>query len=174
MPLGPNVYCSVADVERILSAQGVESFGDHDGDGTADEDVIEDCINQACDELDMYLLQRYTQAGLLTSSLVNRWSAKVAVYFICCLRGNSPPESVQAEFNRILNEKNGLAVLASEGKPNLPGVPLAAWMAPTFANMRVTRAYGTRSIRRQPEISSNDPTTLPRDNTGSSGGLFNV
>jgi phage gp36-like protein len=172
MPLGANVYCSINEVERIISAAGVVSFADHDQSGTSDSDVVEDCINQACDELDRYLLQRYTQAGLLTSSLVNRWAAKVAVYFLCQLRGNPVPESIQAEFDRILKEPDGAAILAAKGNPPLPGVPLAAFMAPTFANMRVDRAYGTKSIRRQPESSGTDTTTLPRDNARNLGGYI--
>ena len=64
MPLQTIVYCSIAQLDRFMSSNATTDFADHDADGTADTDVIEDCINQATDETDLYARQQYTPAVL--------------------------------------------------------------------------------------------------------------
>ena len=65
-------YCTENDLSRLLSSVGLDSFSDNDGDGEKDSDVINDCLEQAAEEIDMRLHERYTSEDLATSSIINR------------------------------------------------------------------------------------------------------
>ena len=72
MGLLTTTYCTVAELQRYLSTNAVTDFADHDDDGSADTDVVEDCINQATEEIDLYCRELHTQAQLATSELIPR------------------------------------------------------------------------------------------------------
>jgi phage gp36-like protein len=163
MPLLSTVYCSIAEVQRYLSTQGATNFADHDDDGTADTDVIEDCINQATEEIDMYLLPQYTQANLDASTLVNRWCVTMATKFLGDRRGNPPPASVVAEFDRIADPFTGLLAQIADRKRTLPGVSKRAELVPTMSNLKIDRRHRISTVRKTQQNSSSAPSTQTED-----------
>lgn len=149
-------YCTQADLERKMGAKAIVAYADHDADGIADTGVIDDAINQATEELDAYLTNRYSQASLQTSPIVTRWATTLASYFLSINRGNPPPESLAAEFTRIMTL---LVDVVSTGVYQLPGVSLRSDMRPTLSNLRIDRRYTQSKIRVEKAISSTTPTT---------------
>ena len=126
MTLISPVYCTQLEVERYLSETAVDDFADHDGDGLDDVNVVDDCINQATEEIDLYATQRYTQTQLATSTLINRWCVVMAARFLCQRRGNPVPASLEDEWNRLTDPTVGKLVLVAHGRLQLPGVALRA------------------------------------------------
>lgn len=163
MPLLATTYCSVADVKRLFSSAGVDAYADHDGDSSADTDVVEDCINQATEEIDAYARQRYTQSGLSGSTLINRWCTTLAVYFLCMRRGNTIPDAIATETERILDPDKGLLSRLAAGNYHLPGVAMRADMRPSWSNLRIDRRYPRSKTRVTRTNSSDSPTKLTRD-----------
>lgn len=161
MPLSSVVYCSVAEVQRYLSSTGATNFADHDNDGTADTDVIEDCINQATEELDLYLVQLYEPSELQTSVLVNRWCVVMASKFLGERRGNPPPESVVIEYQRIADPFTGLLAQIADRKCSLPKISKRAELVPTFSNLVVDRRHPINTIRKTRTNSSAAPSVKP-------------
>jgi len=152
MPLLSTTYCTVSEVQRFLSTVGAVAYADHDDDGVADTDVIEDCINQATEEIDGYAGQRHTQVALTGSSLVTRWCVIIASYFLAIRRGNPPPESLALEFNRILDPDSGMLARVAAGKYQLPRV-------------RIDRRWPNSKIRVTRANSSDAATELEQDHS---------
>lgn len=156
-------YCTLADMQRLFSTQGVTAFADHDGDGEADSlngsTVTGDCIDQATEEINFYLLRWYSAAQLATSTLVNRWCTVLAVYFLCQRRGNPDPEIFQAEFERIMAKLE----LVKPGGFTIPGLPFKSDLRPSFSNMEVDRRFPANRVRVQTANSDNISTTLAQN-----------
>ena len=163
MALLSTVYCTEAEMIRFLSQNALDDFGDNDADGTADADVVNDCINQATEEIDMYLTERYTQSGLSGSTLVNRWCVVMASRFLCQRRGNVVPFSIEDEWERLTDPAVGKLVLIAKDQLQLPGVALRADLSPSFSNLTVDRRNRRSTIRRTPTNSSSSATALSRD-----------
>ena len=152
-------YCVEADINRVLSSGGVIAFADHDESGTSDAGVVDDCIVRASEEINLYCRQRYSEAGLLTSSLVTRWATILAACFVCELRGNPVPASLAKEADRLLEEilPNILA-----GKMNLPGIAYANDLRPAVSNLTVDRRWRFSKIRRTGPNSTNVASKVER------------
>ena len=163
MTLIAQVYTDQDRIERLLSRCGVVSFSDHNREGDPDDGVVDDCINRAAQETELFATQRYAQAGLVNSPLFVEWNTLVAAYFLCYRRGNPVPESLQFEFDRIMDVENGLLAKVAKGKLQLPGVPLKADLRPTFSNLKVDRRYRQSKVRVTTNNSSNAPTKLTQD-----------
>jgi phage gp36-like protein len=159
MALISPAYCEEADVRRLFSAHGVTAFADHDQDGESDAEVVNDCINQACEEINLYAQQRYTPAQLATSTLIARWTTTLACYFLCLRRGNPVPASIEGEFTRILSKLEQIAL----GSLALPGIALRDDMRPSMSNLTVDRRYPQSRIRVTPNNSTDAPTRLTQD-----------
>jgi phage gp36-like protein len=165
MTLISPVYCTEADMNRYMSAQGIIDAADHDDDNTADTGVVDDTINQATEEIDLFARQRYTQTNLSSSTLINRWATVMACRLLFMRRGNPPPESLELEYHRIADPETGLLVKLSKGLLQLPGVALRDDMRPTMSNLRVDRRYRDSTIRVTSNNSSDAPTALTQDKT---------
>jgi phage gp36-like protein len=158
MTLLGTVYCTEAEIERFLSTQGVVAHTDHDENGVADDDVIDDCINDAKAEIDLYCGQRYSEASLAGSHIVSRWAKVLATLFVCECRGNSPPESLQREADRI----RVILERILSGEMSIPGVAFSSDLRPVFSNVTVDRRYRFGRIRSIQASSSNAQTRIVR------------
>jgi len=152
-------YCTLADMQRLFSTQGVTAFSDHDGDGNDDADVTADCIDQATEEINLCAMQFYSAAALATSTLVNRWCTLLAVYFLCQRRGNPEPSIFQSEFDRIMLRLDGVRT----GVLQIPGLARKANLRPSFSNLQVDRRYTNNRVRVTTTNSDNIPTTLTQN-----------
>ena len=163
MPLDSPVFCTVAELTRFLSAQGIASFGDHDQSGSADADVVEDAINAATAEISSFGSMWYTPANMATSRMIMRWCVIISAYNLCITRGNSVPESLYTEFLRITEPPKGLLLKLQSGQLQLPGIPMRAENSPSMSNMAVERWHPIRKLRVQPNSRPNDSTTTKQD-----------
>lgn len=163
MALLATVYTTQADIERFLSTTGVADFSDNDQDGAVNTDVVEDCINQATEEIDLYLRERYTQADLSSSELVTRWCTVMAARFLCHRRGNVVPDTLEREWERIADPAVGLMAMIADSKRDLPGIELRADLRPTWSNLKVDRRWRRSTIRVTKQNSSDAPTQLTQD-----------
>lgn len=148
-------------MERLFSAYGVEAFSDHNEVGETDTTVVNDCIVQAKEEIDRFALMRYSETGLASSSLINRWATTLATYFLCLRRGNPIIDSLKSEFDRIMEVLEKVATGATGGI--LPGVPLRGDLRPSMSNLQVDRRYRHSTIRVTRANSTDAPTVLTQD-----------
>lgn len=163
MALDSTVFCTTAELDRLLSSAGVISFADHDASGSSDTDVVEDCINQATAEIHDRANTFYSLTALAGSRTINRWCVVMSAYFLCMRRGNPIPESIKKEFDRITDLRDGLLVLLSQGTYLLAGVPRKADFGPSMSNITINRAYPYRKQRVTPNSRPNDTTTTSQD-----------
>lgn len=163
MALDSVVFCTTAELDRLLSSAGVISFADHDASGASDTDVVEDCINQATAEISDRANAFYSATALSGSRTINRWCVVMSAYFLCMRRGNPIPESIQYEFDRINNMRDGLLVKLSEGIYLLAGVARKGDYGPSMSNIEISRSYPFRKQRVQPNSRPIDSTTTSQD-----------
>jgi phage gp36-like protein len=149
-------YCTAEDVENFFGATGVAAFASHDLRGS--EATVDDCIAQATDEINLYVLRRYDEAGVKTSRMLRQWCVVMATVYLCERRGNPVPESLVAEYQRIAEK----LPLIMRDEMRIPGVPLKGLNVPMFSNMHIDRRY----VRRQQRVainSTNMPKQRPQD-----------
>lgn len=164
------LYCVQADIERLFSIYGVTAFSDHDEEGQTDTDVVDDCIDQATEEINRFAMQRYSAEGLATSTLINRWCTVLATVFLCQRRGNPVPESLQDEFARIMEALVAVATGAVGGI--LPGVPLRGNLRPGMSNLQVDRRYRHSTVRRIHVNSTDTPSVLKENRLNEGPAVF--
>ncbi len=161
MPLQAIVYCSIAELDLFMSSNATTDYADHDADGTADTDVIEDCINQGTDEIDLYAGQQHTQAQLATSTLINKWCIVMSARFLQERRMNVVSESIVVQWDRIIENLQKVA----ENRLQLPGLAKRDDMRPTWSNLKIDRRFRHSKIRVTRTNSSSAPTKLSQDAT---------
>jgi phage gp36-like protein len=172
MTLLSTVYCTEAQVQRFLSTSAVTDFADHDADGSADTGVVDDCINQATEEIDLWLRERYTQTDIATSPLVERWAVVIAARFLCQRRGNVVPDVIEGEFSRILDPDNGMVARIARGHRDLPGIDQRADVRPAWSNLDVDRRYFRAKVRVTKANSSDAETDVDQKTTADGYGAW--
>lgn len=154
-------YCTPADLDRFLSAEGVIAFADHDRDGLGDADVVDDAIVWASAQIDLYLLQRYHADDLAADRMIRHWCKIMACRFLCSHRGNGIPESIELEYQEI-TAADGLLKQVLKGVLRL-SVPRKVRDSATFSNLTVDRRYRHEKLRVVRQVSDNEPTKRERD-----------
>lgn len=159
------VYCTQDDMTRKMGVLALRNWTDHDKTGIIDTTVIADAINQATQEIDAYAGQRYSQSGLQSSTLINRWATTLACYYCSMTRGNEPPANLAVEADRLMNPDSGLLIKVSQGKYQLPRVALRSDMRPTMSNLKVERNHRQTKVRVEKQGSTDQITNLPQNIT---------
>jgi phage gp36-like protein len=158
MTLLATVFTTQAEMERKIGTQAVLDLSDHEVSGAPDDDVIDDAINQATEEISLTAGQRYGASGLSGSQLIRRWATTLACCFLFQNRGNPIPMSLQAEFERIMARLERVMT----GAMQLTGVAMIGDLRPTMSNRTIDRRYATRTVRTQRRISTDAPSKLRR------------
>ena len=167
MTLESNALCTVAEVQRKFGRDAMRSWSDHDQDHVPDDDVIEDAINQATGEI-LFYLSLYSAASVASSSLLNRWAVTLAGYFLSMDRGNPAPDSLEMEFQRIMEK---LAAVQA-GKAKIPGLNFSSRSGPTMSNLKIDSRWRHSKVRVTPANSTNVPTELTQDTAYEGPALF--
>lgn len=157
-------YCTLEDMQRLFSSQGVTAFSDHDADGQDDDGVTDDCIDQATEEINYYAMQFYSAASLAASTLINRWCTVLAVVFLCQRRGNPIPDSLASEREAIIAKL--IEIRSGIGK--LPGVAYKSNLRPSFSNLEIDRRFPSSRVRVNRTNSDGVATTLTQKAVGDS------
>ena len=147
---------------RYMSLSGVIAFSDHADIGEEDDDVIDDCREQATDELIGYLLQLYEPVQLGQSRLVTRWATIMSCFYLCRTRGNPVPDSLHEAYDKLLMD-GGLLAKVLDKKFYIPDIPRRGVSVPAFSNLTVDRRYRREKVRVIRSISSNIPSKIEQD-----------
>jgi phage gp36-like protein len=131
-----------AAMERLFSAAGVQAFSDHESTGETDDDVVNDAIYDASEEILAAVNNRYAVEAVATSRVVHTWATFLACYYLCLRRGNDYPASWATEIERIRAELE----LIRHGK-GLRGVALRADLRPTWSNLQIDRRWPRSKVR---------------------------
>ena len=147
---------------RYLGEAGVTKFSDHEDIDEADDDVIQDCIEQASDELTGFLRKRYDETALSADRQVERWATVLACYYLTERRGNPVPDSLALEYEKLMGQ-DGLVRQAMNGTYYLPCSERRNINTPAFSNMTVDRRYAREKVRVIPNNSSPVVSKLEQD-----------
>lgn len=143
-------------MERLFSAAGVTAFSDHEETGETDDNVVQEAIWDASEEILGAVFNRYEPDAVATSRQVHQWATFLACYYLCLRRGNDYPASWTVEIERIRMELE----LIRHGK-GLRGIPLRADLRPVWSNLQVDRRWPRSKVRvvRQtgPGVTSTQP-----------------
>ena len=131
-----------AAMERLFSAAGITAFSDHEQTGETDEDVVQDAIYDASEEILGAVFNRYEPEQVARSRVVRTWATFLACYYLCLRRGNDYPASWSTEIERIRAELE----LIRHGK-GLRGIPLRADLRPTWSNLQIDRRWPRSKVR---------------------------
>ena len=146
-------FCTRAQIERRLSAEGVLSRLDHDEDGALspeEEAALADAIDDASQTIQFYLWAKYDPAIMGNYSWVQHRAVDYATYLLCGFRGNPVPDSV---YERVEKAQAFLEAV-QQGKATVPGLPLRRRLAPQWSNVRVEVGYQFKCIRVEPNTSA--------------------
>lgn len=102
MPLVADPFCTEAEIRSRYGEVFIGYRSDHDEDGTADTDAVEEAINYATAFIDGYLNRRYTTAEMVASPLVKSWAITIAAHRLSQSRGQGPSEILHAEYERAI------------------------------------------------------------------------
>jgi phage gp36-like protein len=159
--------CTTAQLDRLLAAQGVVAFADHDENGVSDPLVVDDCIAFATAEICGRLLQRYEASVLSRAVVLTEYACVIAARALCTRRGNPVPDSIAVRYQEIIAPDGPLDQIAKGflrmSDVNGNSVPQKRGFAPSHANLTVDRRFSEKSIRVVDGSSNMTSTALRRD-----------
>ena len=153
------VYTTSTRIDRVLGTSGATQWSDHNDDGFADTSVYEDAIYWATCEIDLYCRGIYSPADMVNNSWVVYACTRLAAWKLCQNRGNSPPEALENEAQRLLQQLESIRM----GDMQIPGLSQRADMRPVMVNRVVDRRYTRRTVRVDRATSTDSPTVLRQD-----------
>lgn len=149
-------YCTEADLQAFLGADGTTARVDDDGDNSqsvAEAGYLTKAISWATDRVNFYLLARYAAADLYTSWMVNEWAVICSTYWLSVRRGNPPPGSTAKLYEMAVEEMK----LVHSGQYEVPGIGTREVLWPAWSNVRVDQLYTVRKIRVERPLSEQTP-----------------
>ena len=159
------MFCTKEDMIRHLSHAGIIAFSDHDDTGTEDDDVIDDSIERATEEITGWLCPLYTVVNLALSPIVKRWATVTACYHLVKTRGNPVPESLHEDYDKIFAMPDGWLAQTRKQQFKLPGIARSDVNTPAFSNLTIDRRFRREKIRVIPSISSPIESDIEQDKT---------
>lgn len=162
-------YCSLSDVQFVLSSFGVEArANDADEPITFDTDevaasaaTVASAIEKATVDMNLYLFQNYTLAACRDATWCKWCDAIFAAVELCRRRGNTIPQALLDEYNRYLEAlkqiASGALALPSDSGLEAPQFDMAA----VVTNFTVDSRYPAK-IRRVRATSTTSPQAPTR------------
>lgn len=151
-------YTTVPLMERYLSPFGVEAFADHDNDGVADDDVIDDVLGETTRMITNILCPRYDSEQLTGNDSITDIATVIACRLLCLRRGNPPPDSLEMRYQELMKYLEALA----SGAQKICGLRSKPGGTPVWSNLTVIRGYGDTKHRVIRGSSSTNQSALPR------------
>jgi hypothetical protein len=159
-------YCTVADVERVLSAAGLAA---READDPA---VSDDLLDEAASLVEEHVLPHYAAGDLSGNDWVTYCAADIAAFLWCERRGNPPPASIQAKYERRIKSLERVAA----NKTQIPGLARRRNSVPRLSNVRIKSGPVPHTVverhrspareRPQDYTQNTDPTERPADYRG--------
>ncbi len=85
-------YCSMSDIQARIGADRLGALADHDGDGSADQDVVDRAAEDAASLIDSYLDARYEVPVSPVPRRLRSCAVSLAVYFLALGRDSVTPD----------------------------------------------------------------------------------
>lgn len=136
--------CELGNIESVLSAEGVMLRTDdvfpYDTTTIA---FVNDCIEEATNDIHMYVWERYATADL-EGTVWGKWKcAVISACLLCARRGNSPPKALQARCDRIYEELEAIR----DGHLSIPNLAESKRQIPSMSNVMVSNLYRVGRVR---------------------------
>ena len=142
-------YCTLTDVQRVLSVAGVNLRLDDD------PSVYPAVLDEASRQVDLYLVGDYDAAGLADNAWVRYATATFAAWEFATRRGNPAPTGIQKRFERYEDRLEKIAA----GLMHVPGLARRRTDVPTLSQPRIRLdPYPRTVIERKRGSSRNHPT----------------
>lgn len=141
-------YCTITDLDNVLSEHGVTARLDDSDVGTATAGVSDACIEEATVNINRFVLTRYTVATLVESTWIKWATAIRAALIVCRHRNLTPPQSLIDEWKEIYEEslnairKNQEDLMGDNG----PAAPRFA-MGMRMSNLNIDCRYQRQKVR---------------------------
>lgn len=117
---GDNLYCTEQDVADRLSSAAVDLHTDDSATGTETQ-LMTDVREEASADIELRLGSMYEPSALATSRWVRFCCRAFACYLLCIRRGNPPPASITADYEKYSEQ----LTLISDGTIRIPGLARA-------------------------------------------------
>lgn len=152
-------YCEQADIEDVISIEGLLFRVDDDDDGQAETGLAGRAINKATDRVNLYLSGKYLPADLATSDYITDATSYLATCWICARRGNPVPESLASRCAEIIEELK----LIAKGTLNLTDLVQRTNQLPALSNLKWDGRFRAAKVRVQKSISTGGESDLPQN-----------
>lgn len=134
-------YTTAVRIQSRISANGYNLRLD---DVTTPNNVtlINDVMDWAADDCEVYVWNKYTLSLLSTNSWFIQQVTNVAVAYLCMRRMNSVPQSPYEAYERSI----ALLERVNTGNLKITGVPQSKGTAPAISNLRVSQRPFNRVV----------------------------
>lgn len=142
-------------IAPLTTQERVESrFGQIGVDNNTDDDIgsLGGIINDATVECLGYVSRMYSDTQLQSSNWIELKVRDIAVFLLCCRRGNEAPHSVQAAYDKAIADLTRVQT----GEMTIPDAATRKTSAPTLSNQRV-RLWPVPNIVNTPHSSTGNP-----------------
>jgi phage gp36-like protein len=153
------LYTSRQEIERLIGYEGASAMTDDTLEGESEEDVWQDAIEQATDEINLFLEKWYDPSDMAENKWIRHQASWIAAYLLSQRRGN--PALYERRYERILL----LLEEIHKGYRQVPRLPWKADFSPAMDNVVVDHRYHIDKIRVQGRISSTGTPVRPMDTT---------
>ncbi len=146
-------YATQSDVQRVLSELGTTLRIDDDADGVGETPNMTYALEEASEQIDFHLLQRYEASDLTASDYVTKATAAIAACLLSRRRGNSVPPSLDKSCEKYEEQLK----MIMTGEAELPGASLRNDPGITTSGLEVDLTRPNMPVRRSRLRSTGDP-----------------
>ena len=162
MPLEaqPLLFTTRDELESIAAQAGVDLYVDDNDDGTvsaAEEELVDECIWEATDEMAMDLLHVYTHDVLETSQWVRRQTSYLALHKLSERRNN--PSVYKGKIIKLEKKRRDIR----NGLDYIPRIAPKDDYNPKMANIKIDHNYGKSKIREDQRSSVDTASDTDQD-----------
>lgn len=140
MTVAANIYCTIEDVEDILSSSGVALASDDSSPSDYGA-----ALAKAGNKIDFYLGRRYKSSALAQSDMVKDWAALLAAWYLRNRRGNPPPQGLANLYHEAIAEME----MVRKGQMDITGIGVRRACAPAMSVIRPTMRPFPRTVVEQ-------------------------
>lgn len=142
---------SLVEIQRLWSVPGVtlrlDDLTANNPDSDLTVETINEIIDQATQEVLMYIEGLYNASDLVNNTWTRRQATFIGAYYLSLRRGNPP--YYEAEYERIIAKLERI----KNGFLQIPGLPYKSDMTPAASNIHVNDNWVVDKIRVIPQIS---------------------
>ena len=142
------VYTSRTEIARLFSETAVQLREDDDDDGTAESGVIQDCVDEATDTINLYCFDWYEAAAMSENLTVRRWATLIGCYLLSQRRGNP------AQFKDRYEELIARLERIQTGELHVPRLATKKDFTPGVSNYSINDRFRIKKVRVEQQIST--------------------